>query len=142
MEGMDGSTLPESDSTADGTSDGTDGSSAGGDEGDQPEPESDNEADEEVEWEYYGNCRITFYCHCEICNGTAGNPTASGAYPTAWYTVASGPDIPFGTEVMIGGNVYVVEDRGVDCGQFDIFVPDHQTALECGLYYEDVFVRG
>ena len=60
----------------------------------------------------YGNCRITFYCPCSACCGSWGNATASGAMPQANHTVACG-DLPFGTRLLIDGQEYVVEDRGV-----------------------------
>ena len=88
---------------------------------------------------YYGNCRITFYCGCAECCGSWGNATASGAMPTAGWTVANG-SLPFGTLVEIDGHTYCVEDRGVGSDQFDIFVNDHSEALARGLYYTDVYI--
>ena len=89
---------------------------------------------------YYGACRITFYCDCSQCCGQwAGGATASGVMPTPNHTVANG-SLPFGTRVIIEGQEYVVEDRGVDGNQFDIFVDSHQEALERGLYYADVYL--
>ena len=96
---------------------------------------------EEEKWTYYGECRITHYDDCELCCGIAGNTTASGVYPTENHTVAAGEGLEFGTEVLINGQVYVVEDRGVDDGCIDIFVDDHETALQMGMYYTDVYVR-
>lgn len=89
---------------------------------------------------YYGACRITFFCPCSQCCGQwAGGPTASGAMPTAGWTVANG-SLPFGTLVEIEGHTYCVEDRGVSGDQFDIFVNSHEEALQRGLYYTDVYV--
>lgn len=87
----------------------------------------------------YGRCRVTFYCHCATCNGRAGAPCASGVMPTPNHTVACG-DLPFGTRLMIDGQEYVVEDRGVGAQQIDIFVWSHQEALDRGLYYTDVWI--
>lgn len=87
----------------------------------------------------YGNCRITFYCHCATCNGRAGANTASGVQPTVNHTVATG-SLPFGTRVLIDGVEYTVEDRGVGDFQFDIFVSSHEEALQRGLYYTDVYI--
>ena len=88
----------------------------------------------------YGNCRITFYCPCSRCCGAwAGGATASGVMPTAGHTVATG-SLPFGTRLIIGGQEYVVEDRGVGDFQVDIFVNSHDEALARGLYYEDVYI--
>lgn len=94
-------------------------------------------------WIYYSpSSRITHYCWCSSCNGRAYQNTASGVPPTAFYTCAAGPSIPFGTEVLINGNVYVVQDRGVADDQFDIFVgEDHQLALDMGMYYAEVWIR-
>ena len=88
---------------------------------------------------YYGACRITFYCPCSRCCGKDDGITASGVQATPNHTVANGA-LPFGTRVIIDGQEYVVEDRGVDANQFDIFVSDHQEALERGLYYADVYL--
>lgn len=99
-----------------------------------------NTAETAPETTYYGACRITFYCSCSQCCGQwAGGPTASGAMPTPGRTVANGV-LPFGTRVLIGGQEYVVEDRGVSGDQFDIYVADHQEALNRGLYYADVYI--
>lgn len=93
-------------------------------------------------WIYYANARITHYCPFSCCCGEyATGYTANGSLATPNHTVASGEDLPFGTEVLINGQVYVVEDRGVNPGEIDIFVSDHDTALAMGLYYTDVYVR-
>lgn len=89
---------------------------------------------------YYGNCRITFYCPLSCCCGQyASGITASGTVATANRTVACG-DLPFGTRLLIEGQEYVVEDRGVGAQQIDIFVNSHQEALDRGLYYTDVWI--
>lgn len=93
-------------------------------------------------WIYYGNCRITHYDTGPCCCGEwASGYTASGTLATVGRTVASGEDLPFGTEIMINGYVYIVEDRGVPPYCVDILVEDHQTALNMGQYYTDVYVR-
>jgi len=55
-------------------------------------------------------------------------------------TVAVG-GLPFGTELMIDGHRYVVEDRGVRGNHVDILVSDHQTAKDLGVKYAEVFVK-
>ena len=87
---------------------------------------------------YLGNFKLTAYCHCAICNGVAGNPTASGVMPTTGHTVAMG-GIPFGTQLLINGTVYTVEDRGTPYGHVDIFVGSHDEALQFGVQYADVY---
>lgn len=94
------------------------------------------------EWVYYGNCRITHYDAGPCCCGEwAIGCTASGVLATTHHTVATGEDLPFGTELMINGEVYVVEDRGVGPYEVDVFVEDHVQALNMGMYYADVYVR-
>ena len=94
------------------------------------------------DWVYYANCRITHYDTGACCCGAyATGYTASGTLATVGRTVATGWDIPFGTEVMINGQIYIAEDRGVDPYQIDILVSDHETALAMGMYYTDVYVR-
>lgn len=87
----------------------------------------------------YGRCRVTFYCPCANCCGSWGNATASGVMPTPNHTVACG-DLPFGTRILVDGQEYVVEDRGVGAQQIDIFVSSHEEALWRGLYYSDVYI--
>lgn len=98
-----------------------------------------NTAENASETTYYGACRITFYCPCSRCCGKDDGITASGVQASPNHTVANGV-LPFGTRVIIDGQEYVVEDRGVDDNQFDIFVDSHQEALERGLYYADVYL--
>ena len=109
----------------------------------QTEVENELAAEEEEETvsaRYFGNCRITFYCPGACCCGQwASGATASGTVATANRTVANG-SLPFGTRVLIDGQEYVIEDRGVGGDQFDIFVNSHQEALDRGLYYTDVWI--
>ena len=90
---------------------------------------------------------VTHYCACAKCCGQwADGITASGkkAQPGM---VAMSSYYPFGTKLMINGQLYVVEDRG-DSGiendktRVDIFVYDHQEALRLGRYWtEATFYR-
>lgn len=90
-----------------------------------------------------GTFRITHYCSCYYCCGGWGNATASGAYPTVGRTIAVDTRvIPFGTRVIINGNVYVAEDTGgaIKGNKIDIYVSDHSTALRLGVYYTEVYL--
>ena len=69
---------------------------------------------------YLGTFTLTAYCNCAQCCGTAGNLTASGTVPTAGRTVAMA-GVPFGTQLLINGNVYTVEDLGTPYGHVDLF---------------------
>lgn len=129
---------------ADGHESGMDNSAFGGDTdngSNEFNGDSEHSTYSDDGWSYYGECRITFYDDCEECCGVAGNTTASGVYPTSNHTVATGEDLPFGTKLLIDGQVYVVEDRGVDPHCVDIFVDEHETAVALGMYYTDVYMR-
>lgn len=63
--------------------------------------------------------------------GKADGITASGTYVTEGRTIACN-DFPFGTKLLIGENVYVVEDR---CGYdnvIDIYFDDYDDAMSWG----------
>ena len=87
---------------------------------------------------YLGNFTLTAYCNCAQCCGTAGNLTASGTVPTAGRTVAMA-GVPFGTQLLINGNVYTVEDLGTPYGHVDIYCNSHSEALAFGLQSAEVY---
>ena len=88
---------------------------------------------------YLGKFRVTGYCACSICCGSwAGGGTASGTTPTPGRTIAMG-GVPFGTKLMINGQVYTVEDRGTAYGHVDMFFGSHSEALAFGVQYVDVY---
>lgn len=89
---------------------------------------------------YLGTYKITHYCPCSQCCGWSTGITASGTYATAGRTVACN-SLPFGTQIMINGNIYTVEDTGgMSNSTIDIFVESHQEALNLGTYYTDVYL--
>lgn len=98
------------------------------------------EAVPEERWESLGKWKLTYYCHGTCCNGENAGRTASGAPMTDGRTVAVG-GLPFGTELMIDGHVYVVEDRGVRGNHVDILVSGHQKAKDLGVKYAEVFIK-
>ena len=78
---------------------------------------------------YLGRFKLTGYCSCSICTGQwSGGSTASGTTPTAGRTIAMG-GVPFGTKLMINGQVYTVEDRGTAYGHVDIFCSSHSYTV-------------
>ena len=84
--------------------------------------------------EYIGTFTITAYCGCKKCSG-GHNKTASGTTPTEGRTIAADTSIlPFGTQVVIDGIVYTVEDRGsgVSGNHIDIFFATHAKAMAFG----------
>ena len=87
---------------------------------------------------YLGNFTLTAYCNCAQCCGTAGNLTASGTVPTSGHTVAMA-GVPFGTQLLINGTVYTVEDLGTPYGHVDIYFDSHAEALSFGLQSAEVY---
>ena len=84
--------------------------------------------------ESLGTFRITAYCGCSKCSG-GHNKTASGTTPTQGRTIAADTSIlPYGTQVVIDGIVYTVEDcgSGVNGNHIDIFFATHEAALAYG----------
>ncbi len=88
---------------------------------------------------------VTHYCACsKCCGGNADGYTASGKAVQRGM-VAMSSYYPFGTQIMINGIMYTVEDRGDsgienDIGRVDIFVPDHNEALRLGRYDTTAFI--
>lgn len=94
-----------------------------------------------------GDFVLTAYCPCPICCGSYSNTsnpiTASGTTATAGRTIAADTSVlPFGTQVVINGQVYTVEDRGgaIRGNRIDIFFNSHQAALEFGRQVATVYV--
>ena len=82
---------------------------------------------------------VTHYCACEKCCGSNADGITASGKTAAPGMVAMSSYYPFGTQIMIGGVMYTVEDRGGsgienDIHRVDIFVPDHQQALRMGRY--------
>ena len=92
-------------------------------------------------WESLGVWKLTAYCPCEKCNGRGRAwKTASGAPMVVGRTVAVG-GLPFGTELMINGQTYVVEDRGVHGKHVDILHESHAAANRFGIQRAEVFIK-
>ena len=86
---------------------------------------------------------ITAYCACKTCCGpNAKGITASGKTPTINHTVAARRSIPFGSQVIIGQQRYVVEDRLAKRydSRFDIYMSSHKAAREFGIKTQQVKV--
>lgn len=86
-------------------------------------------------WQYIGEFKITFYWLAEN-----GRSTSTGAYATEGRTIAVDPNIiPYGSEVLIDGHVYIAEDCGgaVKGNVIDIFVEEPKQEM----YYTNVYIR-
>lgn len=91
-----------------------------------------------------GTFRITHYCACPICCGVYANGiTATGTVCTTNRTIAVNPSqIPYGSQVVINGQVYVAEDCGgaIKDNCIDIYVATHAEGLSKGTYYTEVYL--
>lgn len=90
-----------------------------------------------------GMFEVTAYCHCAICCGREGQPTASGTWPEAGRTIGVDPELlPYGAEVIINGHTYIAEDTGgaMQGRHIDIFMDSHAAALQFGRQEIEVFV--
>lgn len=100
---------------------------------------------EVVVYKSIGEYKLTAYCACSACCGKCDGITASGTQATEGRTVAVDTDvIPYGTELLINGNTYVAEDCGgaINGNRIDIYFDSHSEALQFGIQYADVFIKG
>ena len=128
----------ESQDSGEDTSDAEESSESTEDSSDASEDQSSSGSTNSGQGKYLGNFTLTAYCNCAQCCGTAGNLTASGTVPAAGRTVAMA-GVPFGTQLLINGNVYTVEDLGTPYGHVDIFFDNHSDALSFGLQSAEVY---
>lgn len=108
--------------------------------------ETETAVTEEInEPESLGTWTITAYCPGPCCCGEyASGYTASGTVATAVRTIACN-SLPFGTQVMIDGIVYTVEDTGYSPfgdNWIDIFFDTHDEALTFGVQEKEVYLIG
>ena len=88
---------------------------------------------------------VTHYCACTRCCGpNAQGITASGKRVSEGM-VAMSSHYPFGTQIMINGVMYTVEDRGGsgienDISRVDIYVSDHNYALRLGRFKTTAYI--
>lgn len=103
--------------------------------------------------QHLGEFEVTAYCGCSDCCGAWGEDrptdedgrpiiyTASGARAEQGVTVAADTDVfPFGTELVINGNTYTVQDVGgaIEGNRIDIYFDNHQSAVTFGRRWLDV----
>lgn len=94
---------------------------------------------------YLGTFKITHYCACTKCCGkNAQGITASGKKVEEGKTIAVDPKvIALGSEVYIDGYGYMeAQDTGsaIKGNIIDVYVADHQEALNLGVVYKDVYL--
>lgn len=105
--------------------------------------EADASGDGEVLGEsltYLNTWTISFYCPCVACTNSGNGITASGTYAQPWHTAAT-DGLELGTTLYVDGlGYFVVEDRGTSYGWLDVFVADHNEALNLGLQSREVYL--
>ena len=91
-----------------------------------------------------GTFKITHYCPCSICCGPWANGiTSTGVTATTNRTIAVDPtQIPYGSKVVINGQVYVAEDCGgaIKKNRIDIYVATHAEGEAKGTYDTEVYL--
>lgn len=94
-----------------------------------------------------GEVVTTGYCNCSLCCGKwAGGHTASGTVPKGDHTLAVdaySPKVPMGTEIVMNGKTYKVEDTGNFARygtDFDIYFDSHAAALAWGKRKVEAFL--
>lgn len=107
----------------------------------------DEQSNDEFEYLIADDFKLTHYCHCALCCGKAGQPTASGRMPELGVTVGVDSKlIKLGSYLRIeipdgngGYTVYRAKARADDTGgavkgnKIDVFVGSHQEALNLGV---------
>ena len=96
------------------------------------------------DYQNLGEFKITYYCPCPKCCGKSDGITATGTIATEGRTVAVDPSIiSYGSILVIDGKTYIAEDCGgaIKSNKIDIYVDDHQKALELGVDYFEVFLQ-
>lgn len=94
---------------------------------------------------YLGTFKITHYCACKKCCGpNAQGITASGKRVEENKTIAVDPKvIELGSQVYIDGYGYMeAQDTGsaIKGNIIDVYIADHQEALNLGVVYKDVYL--
>jgi len=94
---------------------------------------------------YLGKFKITHYCACQKCCGAnAQGITASGKKVEEGKTIAVDTKvIKMGSKVLIDGyGEYEAQDTGsaIKGNIIDVYVADHNQALQMGVQYKDVYL--
>lgn len=104
----------------------------------------------DTEYISLGEFKITAYCSCKKCCGIYADQRpngvvygASGAELISNYSIAVDPRvIPYGTKVYIDGREYIAHDTGgaINGNRIDLYMSNHNEALEWGVRYYDVCI--
>lgn len=99
----------------------------------------------EGEWQVIsvGMFTLTAYCPCNECSEQYDDMTATGVKAQEGRTIAVDPDvIPYGTKVIINGEVYTAEDCGgaIKGNIIDIYFDSHSEVDAFGKRVAEVFI--
>ena len=82
------------------------------------------------------------------CYLWTGNPMANGKYPEYGYVATSDRTIPFGTEIIIDGETFIVGDRtnkrfmSFEIPTIDIYWEgSRESCLEYGVQFKNVIIK-
>lgn len=92
-------------------------------------------------YKYIGRFELTAYCGCRRCGG---GRTSTGKVPKAGRTVAVDPRIvPYGSKLLINGNVYTAEDCGgaIKGNKIDVFFNSHSECFKFGRQSAKVYIK-
>lgn len=93
------------------------------------------------DWQYIGECTVTYYCPCEQCCGRWADGLTATGLPAGPGIVAVDPGIiPLGSTVVIDGQKYLAADTGVKGYHVDVCVATHQESVERGVRTAEVWV--
>lgn len=122
-----------------------------------PQKKPETRPAEKKQGKCIGEFILTAYCPCAKCCGIwgenrdvdeCGNPIVIGSIGKRLLqgrSIAVDPRvIPYGTEILIDGHVYVAEDCGgaIKGNRIDVFFNDHESALNFGRQTKVVYMEG
>lgn len=110
----------------------------------EEQEEQERKKEEEQKGVYLGRFRISHYCPCVSCNGSASR-TATGTALSPWYTAAVDSSvIPLRSTIYIEGyGAFQAQDTGgaIRGNRIDVCVDSHAEAMRLGVVYRDVYLQ-
>ena len=98
-----------------------------------------SQVEEVQKWRSLGVCRITAYWFGE---DEYGDLTSTGVKAQVNHTIAVDPEIiPYGSKVMIDGQIYVAEDCGgaIKNNVIDVWVENQSNSF--GVKYTEIYIK-
>ena len=117
----------------------------------ETENDKDGDTSQAIKPVSLGEFKLTAYCSCAKCCGKWAYNRPDGIIYGAigeelkeGYSIAVDPNvIPYRTKVIIDGKTYKAQDCGgaIKGNRIDVYMNDHNDALEFGVQYAEVFVK-